>query len=75
MKDKPTVSINNTYEEIYREHEIYIEPNRDSYLEGFEWSVCKDEIELATGLAFSIADSLEEARKTVDRVMKASNNI
>ena len=71
MEDNQIGSITNTYEEIYLGHEIYIEPNRDPYREGFEWSVCKDDVEIDSGLAFSIADALEEARKIVDAAAKS----
>ena len=74
MEDNPTGSITGTYEEAYLDHEIYIEPNRDPYREGFEWSVCKDDVEIDAGLAFTIADSLEAARKVVDGVAKSRTN-
>ena len=70
MEDIQVGSIANSYEEIYRGYEIYIEPNRDPYREGFQWSVCKDEEEIDAGLAFSIPDALAEARKVVDAAVK-----
>ena len=57
-----------SYEEEYFGYQIYIEKNRDRYRGGFEWFVCKDENELDAGLAFSVNDSLAEARKFMDSV-------
>ena len=68
MDDSSSESITKTYEELYRGYEIYIEPNRDPYREGFEWSACKDETEHDLGLSFSIADAVSEARKAVDKL-------
>lgn len=68
MEIDPTGSITNSYEEIYCEYEIYVEPNRGPYREGFEWSVCKDETEYDSGLSFSIADAVAEARKATDKL-------
>jgi hypothetical protein len=68
MDDSPSESITNSYEEIYRDYEICVEPNRDPYREGFEWSACKDEIEHDSGLSFSIADAVADARKAVDKL-------
>ena len=69
MEADPKGSITNNYEEIYRGYEIYVEPNRDPYREGFEWSACKDETEHDSGLSFSIADAVAEARKAVDKLV------
>ena len=69
MEQDPTGSITNSYEEIYRDYEIYVEPNRDPYREGFEWSACKDATEHDSGLSFSIADALADARKAVDKLV------
>lgn len=55
-----------TYEEPYAGYMIFIEPNRDRYRGGFEWSVCRDDIELQSGLEFSIEEALKVSRKFVD---------
>jgi len=68
MQTDPTGSITNSYEEIYRDYEIYVEPNRDPYREGFEWSACKDETEYSSGLSFSIEDAVADARKAIDKL-------
>lgn len=47
-----------TYDEIFRDHEIYIEPNPDRYRGGSAWVVCKDEFELDSGLAWMLHKSL-----------------
>jgi hypothetical protein len=75
MKDTPEGSITSTYEETYQGYEISIGPNRDPYREGFEWSVCKDGEEIDGGLAFSIADSLEEAHKIADKAAKSGESV
>ena len=68
MEIDPTGSITNTYEEIYRGYEIYVEPNRDPYRGGSEWSACKDEVEHDAGLSFSISDAVTVARKVIDKL-------
>ncbi len=68
MEQDPAGSITNSYEESYRGYEIYVEPNRDPYREGFEWSVCKDETEHDSGLSFSIEDAVSAARQAVDKL-------
>lgn len=59
---------NESYEETYVGHAIFVEPNRDPYGGGFEWSVCKDDIELECGLDFTVDEALKSARKYVDGV-------
>ncbi len=66
------ISVNDvggTYEEPYAGHMIFIEPNRDSYRGGFEWSVCRDDTELQCGLEFSAEEALKVSRKYVDTVV------
>lgn len=75
MDVDPTGSATNTYEEVFRGYEIYIEPNLDPYREGFEWSVCKDEIEHDAGLAFSIPDALAAARNAIDKLASQSGSL
>jgi hypothetical protein len=56
------------YEEAYSGHLIFIEPNRDPYREGVEWSVCMDDVEIESGLEFSDEAALDAARKCVDAI-------
>ena len=58
-------SLTKRYEEIYLDHEIFIEPDRDPYRGGFEWAVCRNGVELATGLEFSVEEALKHARSEV----------
>ena len=69
MEQDPKGSITNSFEEIYRGYEIYVEPNRDRYTGGFEWSACKDEAEHDSGLSFLIEDAVATARKAVDKLV------
>jgi hypothetical protein len=62
-----------TYEEEFMGYEVYIDHNRDIYRGGFEWTICKDGEELDDGLAFSVQDSLDEARNAVRGLMKTIN--
>jgi hypothetical protein len=66
MKNKNIETDWQSYEEIFHEHEIYIEPNPDHYRGGFSWSVCKDESELDCGLATTVKDALLEAHKAIE---------
>lgn len=58
-------SLTNSYEEIFLSHEIYIQPDRDAYRGGFEWSVCRTGVELDTGLEFTVEDALKQAKAAV----------
>ena len=71
MNTNSAGSITGTYEETYLSHTIYIEPSRDPYREGFEWAVCKDQVEIEAGLAFSIASAIKEARTATDKAAKS----
>lgn len=50
----------------YAKHLIFIKPNRDNYHGGFEWFVCKDDVESQTGLKFSVNEALNAAQHYVD---------
>ncbi|MFZ6689300.1 hypothetical protein ACO0K0_16270 [Undibacterium sp. SXout11W] len=65
MKRENSETNNQNHEEIFHEHEIYIEPNPDHYRGGFVWSVCKGECELDCGLSLTIDDALNEAKKVI----------
>jgi hypothetical protein len=65
MDNKQIESVVNSYEEIFLDHEIYIQPDRDPYRGGFEWSVCREGVELEAGLEFSIDDALIKAQGVV----------
>ena len=49
------------YEEEISGCTIYMEDNPDRWRGGYSWSVCKDEVELDSGLAFDVVDALEQA--------------
>lgn len=66
MNSENTENRNENYEEIFHNHEIYIEPNPDHYRGGFAWSVCKDEFELECGLAITVDEALVEAHKAIE---------
>ena len=68
MNNESIEGTNTTYEEIFRGHEIYIEPNPDHYRGGSVWSVCKDECELECGLATSADEALAEAHAAIEKL-------
>jgi hypothetical protein len=68
-------SLTNSYEEIFLDHEIYIQPDRDPYRGGFEWSVCREGVELDAGLEFSIDDALKKAQGMVTALKQAGNSL
>ncbi|MEM6190670.1 hypothetical protein [Shewanella scandinavica] len=51
------------YEEEWCGYEIYIERNPDRFRGGFEWSVCFDNEEIQSGLAFHFDFALAEAQQ------------
>lgn len=66
MNDLPIENPTQSYEEVYLDYEIYVQPDRDPYRGGFEWVVCRNGEELEAGLDFSIADAVTQARSAVD---------
>lgn len=62
MKDRKMMC---PHEEMYLEHQIFIDENPDHYRGGFAWSVSKGDTELDCGLAVSIQDAQEEAYKAI----------
>ena len=75
MDRNHTELLANSHEEIYLDHEIYIQPNRDTYRGGFEWCVCRADVELDAGLDFTVEDALKQARSAVDALMQADTSI
>jgi len=70
VKDIKENESGGTFEEPYAGHMIFIEPNRDIYRGGFEWSVCRDDNELQCGLEFSVEEALKASRKFVDSLVQ-----
>ena len=68
MNRENTETHNESYEEIFLNHEIYIEPNPDHYRGGFAWSVCKNEYELNCGLSITRDEALKEARSSIEKL-------
>jgi len=50
-----------SYEDEFLGYTIYVEVSADRYNPAFSWSVCKDNIEYDSGLAFSKEDAIAEA--------------
>ena len=50
-----------SYEDEFLGYTIYVEVSADRYNPAFSWSVCKDNVEYDSGLAFSIETAIEEA--------------
>jgi hypothetical protein len=61
------------YEETYNGYDIFVIENPDRYRGGFEWSVCKDAVELDSGLEFIAKIAIESAHKIVDSLVKNAN--
>lgn len=70
MLDDELLGTGGSYEESYRDYEIFIGRNADRWRGGFEWSVCREDAELEAGLAFTVDDALSEARQAVDAIAK-----
>ena len=54
-----------TYEEAFLEYTIYVEVSADRYNPAYSWSICKDDIEYDSGLAFSKDDAIAEAEAAI----------
>lgn len=68
MHDQNSETSPESYEEVFCEHEIYIEPNPDHYRGGFAWSVCKDDCEIDCGLANSMDEALADAHLLIKKI-------
>ena len=73
MDESHIDSLTGSYEEVYREHEIYIQPDRDPYRGGFVWSVCRAGVELVSGMDFTIGDALKRAQSAVAALTQTGN--
>ncbi|CAM5209514.1 hypothetical protein [Alishewanella longhuensis] len=56
------------YEEDLLSYTIYVEVSADRYNPAFSWSVCKDNIEYDSGLAFSKDDAIAEAKAAATKL-------
>lgn len=74
MDETHIESLTNSYEEIFLDHEIFIQPDRDPYRSGFEWTVCRNGVELDSGLDFSIDDALKRAKSAVAALTQTGNS-
>lgn len=59
------------YEEEVNGCTIFIDVNPDRWREGFVWSVCKNDIELDSGLTFDVADAIGGANSVVDALLSS----
>lgn len=59
--------INLPHQETYFGFDIFIESNPDQYLEGFFWSINKDDEEHDCGLDFDVKQALEAAFKAIEK--------
>lgn len=53
--------MSDSYEDEFLGYTIYVEVSAERYNPAFSWSVCKDNIEYDSGLAFSKEDAIAEA--------------
>lgn len=53
------------YHEAFQTFEIYIDHNPDCWRGGYVWVVSNNNQEISSGLSFSTAASVEEAREAV----------
>jgi len=74
MKSNTFETINETYEEIFHDYEIYIEPNPDNYRGGCSWSISRGDLELDCGLARDKKEALSDAHKAVAKVLSTKNS-
>ena len=59
------------YEEEVNGYTIFIEVNPDHWRGGFVWSVCKDGVELESGLAFDVTDAICVANNAIDAIVSS----
>lgn len=58
----------NSHEEEYKGYTIYVEASADRWNPGFQWSVCKNQIEFDSGISYSIEDAIREAKDALQRL-------
>lgn len=64
---------NELYEESLWGFDIFVEPNPDSWRDGFQWSVSQGHEELECGLEFSSGLALEAACKFIEKITQQSS--
>ena len=57
-----------SYEDEFLGYTIFVEVSADRYNPAFSWSVCKDNIEYDSGLAFSKEDAIAEAEASASEL-------
>lgn len=57
--------VGNDHEGLFLHHEIYIKPSKDGHRGGFDWSVCRNGVELDAGQEFSVDVALNRAKGVV----------
>ncbi|CAM5276428.1 hypothetical protein [Alishewanella longhuensis] len=60
--------MSDSYEEEFLGYSIFVEVSADRYNPAFSWSVCKDNIEYDSGLAFSKDDAIAEAEAAATKL-------
>ena len=68
----PDTEITLPYEEEINSFTIYIEDNPDRWRGGYSWAVCKDEVELDSGLAFDVIDAIYSANNVIEVLLQPS---
>lgn len=63
----------NSHEEDFMGYTIYVEESADRYNSGFNWSVCKDEIEFESGVSFSIDYAVSDAKEAIKTLIDNSH--
>ncbi|WP_397472437.1 hypothetical protein [Rheinheimera sp.] len=59
------------YEEEVNGFTIYIEDNPDRWRGGFSWAVCKEGVELESGLVFDVADAFDSANGAIEVLLRS----
>ena len=60
-----------SYEEEVNGFTIYIEDNPDRLRGGFSWAVCKEGVELESGLVFDVADAFDSANGAIEVLLRS----
>lgn len=58
----------NSYEEEYDGYTIYVEASADQWNPGFQWSVCKNQVEFDCGISYTIEGATSDAKDSIQNL-------
>lgn len=56
------------HEEVYLGYQLFVNECADTHLDGYSWSVSKDDIEFDCGMDFTMDDAVKSAKSSIEKL-------